>query len=174
MAILFGYKNFERLILNSDYDYLTKIYNRNKFDELLSREFNRSKRYNYTFSILMFDIDFFKKINDQYGHNVGDEVLKKLASVIQDHIRVNDSLARWGGEEFVCILPFINLKEALKVAEKLRRLIEETVFIKGEIITVSIGVSEMNKELHQVNDLIENTDKAMYRAKEGGRNRVCQ
>lgn len=168
------YKNFKRLKLTSNYDYLTGIYNRSKFDELLYREFNRSIRYRYTFSLLMFDVDYFKLINDRYGHSRGDEVLKDIALIVGEELRVNDIFARWGGEEFICLLPFTDIENGLIVGEKLRRLIQESEILSHEKVTISVGVTDTQFKCHSVNELIEKVDKALYRAKNSGRNRVCK
>jgi diguanylate cyclase (GGDEF)-like protein len=172
IAVYFIYNNHVELKILSNHDPLTRLYNRKKFNEFLSYEFSKFMRYNTIFSILIFDIDFFKRVNDTYGHNIGDEVLKKLSKSVEEYTRKQDAFARWGGEEFICLMPSTNLEEALIVGEKIRLLVEETVFDDVGHITVSVGVSEVLSLDDNTNVIIERADKALYRAKEGGRNRV--
>lgn len=164
--------NRELLINLSLTDRLTKIDNRRKFDEDLNREILKSKRSKNNLSLIMFDIDKFKKINDRYGHQIGDVVLEKLASIIKQNVRSEDFLARFGGEEFILILTSTNELDAFDKAEKLRKLVEETVFESVGKVTISCGVYQF-KVSDTYDDVIKNVDTAMYRAKESGRNRVC-
>lgn len=163
--------NYE-LEKSSGMDYLTNIYNRNKFYELIEREEKSSSRYGYKSSIMLFDIDHFKKINDNYGHNWGDEVLKKLASEISKNIRETDIFARWGGEEFVVFLPHTDKEGAMEVAEKLRRLVCESQIKELEEVTISIGVTSISPDDYNIDAAIKRADDAMYQAKKDGRNRV--
>lgn len=119
----------------------------------------------------MIDIDYFKKINDSYGHDVGDEVLIKLSKVLLENIRKVDILARWGGEEFAILMPKINAGEAYKMLEKLRKTIEGTRLINDISITISVGVTEL-KNTDTFDDLVKRTDEALYKAKNSGRNNV--
>lgn len=168
-------------------DDLTKLYRYNYFQKRLDEELERGNRYNRVFSLILVDVDEFKKINDVYGHRVGDEVLKKVASIIRSHLRKVDIAARYGGEEFGILLPETNRQNALIVAERLRKTIEEE-FGKREtkkqilkqgfsdgvrlMITVSMGVSAYSPGVEK-ETLIKIADKALYRAKWEGRNRVC-
>ncbi len=153
------------------YDQLTEIYNRRKFDEFLTAEMERSNRYKHKFSLIIFDIDHFKRINDTYGHHTGDIVLKEISSIVKNNLRTTDSVARWGGEEFAVIASETFFPNAVSLAEKLRKLIEDYNFPQAGNVTSSFGVTEYiffeTKE-----DLIQRTDKALYKAKNNGRNRV--
>jgi diguanylate cyclase (GGDEF)-like protein/PAS domain S-box-containing protein len=152
-------------------DKLTGIFNRTKFDELIEREIGRAQRYNKPLSMIMFDIDNFKKVNDTYGHSVGDYVLKTLAKIVGRAIRKIDYLVRWGGEEFLIILPENNLEKAQALAERLRIIIESYTFDKVGTITVSLGVAEFKKgDTEDI--LVKNSDSAMLKAKREGKNRV--
>jgi polar amino acid transport system substrate-binding protein len=149
---------------------LTNILNRLEIDKRLNEEIERAKRYKTPLSIIYFDIDHFKKINDTYGHAKGDFILKEISKLIQKHIRKTDIFGRWGGEEFLIILPFTNGKKAFKIAEKLRKIIETHNF-NGLKITVSLGVTEFHEKDDYVS-ILKRADKALYEAKEKGRNRV--
>ena len=152
-------------------DGLTQIYNRRYFEEEFDREIARYQREKRPLSIFMLDIDKFKNINDNYGHQLGDEILKGLVYIIKDNIRAIDIFARWGGEEFVCILPNTILKDAILVAQHLREIIEKYNFIDNISVTCSFGVAEFNQE-DTKESVVKRVDKALYLAKEGGRNRV--
>ncbi len=156
-------------------DGLTQIYNKRYFLETLEREIGRAQRYRRELSLIIFDIDLFKKINDTYGHLAGDHILKHLALVIKSRIRREDILARYGGEEFTIILPEIDHENAAQFAEKIRRLIEKAVFKFEETeipVTISIGVAEYGAEQGTVSDFIKVADERLYKAKMQGRNRV--
>ncbi|MBN2600394.1 MAG: GGDEF domain-containing protein [Candidatus Marinimicrobia bacterium] len=157
-------------------DALTNIFNRRNFDEKLRYEYSRALRYHTTLSCIMFDIDFFKKVNDTHGHLFGDEVLRMIGKTLREELRSHDIYARYGGEEFVVLLPETTAECAFKVAEKIRVLISEKNVTRDEIsttITVSLGIAELNQEqMKDGNDLVENADKAMYHAKNTGRNRT--
>jgi diguanylate cyclase (GGDEF)-like protein len=156
-------------------DGLTQIYNKRYFLETLEREIGRAQRYRRELSLIIFDIDHFKKINDTYGHLAGDHVLKHLALVIKSRIRREDILARYGGEEFAIILPEIDHENAAQFAEKIRRLIEKAVFKFEETeipVTISIGVAEYGTKQGTVSDFIKMSDDKLYEAKMQGRNRV--
>ncbi len=152
-------------------DSLTQVYNRYKINGEIDLHIARAKRSNTPFSLLMFDIDHFKNINDTYGHYVGDVVLKDLTRVIQKNIRELDCFGRWGGEEFMLILENTNKEEAMKVAQKIRSVVEKTPMARHYHITISVGVSQY-KISEQKSMLLERVDQALYKAKEGGRNKV--
>jgi len=162
-------KFFEDLSL---VDELTNVANRRRINELLDIEFKRAQRYQTPFALVLFDVDHFKTINDNYGHLVGDEVLKALAKLSTESTRDTETIGRWGGEEFVIILAQLNSEQARLVAEKLRTIIAETVF-KGidKSLTCSFGVAEY-KQGESIEAMIECADSALYEAKESGRNQV--
>ena len=137
----------------------------------LNEEILKAKRYNTPLSIIYFDIDHFKQINDTYGHKKGDFILKEVSKIILQNIRKTDIFGRWGGEEFIIILPFTDLENALILAEKLRKKIEEHDF-DGINITISFGVTELKID-DNADTLINRADEALYKAKNKGRNRVC-
>ena len=157
-------------------DPLTGLSNRRVLMDELVKEFERAKRLNKSFCFLMLDIDFFKKINDTFGHQSGDEVLKKLAQTIREQIRPYDLGARFGGEEFAIILPETDAKTSLSVAERLRSVIAGLSFegaLEGYQVTTSIGASLfINENYESKDDFIHAADQALYKAKESGRNRV--
>jgi two-component system cell cycle response regulator len=158
-------------------DGLTKIYNHRFFQELFEKEYKRSDRYNTIFSMVMLDIDHFKRINDTYGHLCGDEILKGLANLVKSCLRSMDVVARYGGEEFAMLLPETNGAEARQTAERIRRAIEEYTFIgtddRGLHVTVSQGVATYpSPGVHERADIIAKADEAMYEAKNSGRNKV--
>lgn len=159
---------FERL---ATIDELTQVFNRTKFQEVIKIELERAKRYNHPLSMLMFDIDHFKAINDTYGHSVGDYVLQTLAQIAKENLREIDYLVRWGGEEFIIIAPETDLGRAKALAERIRTAIENYRFDQAGKITISFGVTEF-KENDTEDTFIRRADDAMYKAKEKGRNRV--
>lgn len=152
-------------------DGLTGITNRQEFSRLLEHEIERSARYHTPFSLIMYDLDHFKQVNDRFGHNAGDDVLNTVTSLVNDNIRSIDIHGRWGGEEFMVILPQTGLDAAREVAEKLRRVIAAHRFDQIGTVTASFGVVELvprdNSKL-----LAQRVDEALYRAKSRGRNRV--
>jgi diguanylate cyclase (GGDEF)-like protein/PAS domain S-box-containing protein len=153
-------------------DRLTGIWNRLHFDEAAVAEIERAARYGEPLSLLIFDIDHFKTINDTHGHLVGDQVLVELTQRVRQHLRTADVLARWGGEEFVVLLPHTRGEDAVKLAEKLRRLVAGAPFPEVGQVTSSFGVAEFRP--HETTDLwLTRVDDALYAAKAGGRNRVC-
>jgi len=154
-------------------DKLTNIYNRLKIDEVLEEHFEIAKRYKKDLSIIFFDIDHFKKVNDIYGHKVGDYILQELVKIVSKNIRKTDIFGRWGGEEFIIILPETDLNQAYKVAEKLRKTIENYKFKFVDKITCSFGVINVSEE-NSINELIEEVDKLLYLSKENGRNQVTK
>lgn len=158
-------------------DGLTELYNRRFFNEEIEREIARSYRHFLRMSLILLDVDFFKKYNDTNGHQAGDLVLKKVAAVLRNETRVCDMECRYGGEEFALILPETNKAQALMIAEKLRRQIEETVFPHQDKqpsgnLTASLGVSTFPDDAVNSKDLIDAADAGLYKAKEKGRNCV--
>jgi diguanylate cyclase (GGDEF)-like protein len=161
----------DRLEHISQTDMLTGIGNRYKFDEDIHREIFRAKRYRSALSLIMLDIDFFKKVNDTYGHDAGDNVLIALSKEIGSLLRYSDIFCRYGGEEFIIIMPEITLIESKISANRIRKHIEE-LHIKGVgKITISLGVTEL-KENDNITSLLKRVDKALYISKEEGRNKV--
>ncbi len=152
-------------------DELTQVGNRLSFNEILSREIGLAKRNNQPFSVVLFDIDLFKRINDQYGHQVGDEVLQKIAKVIQSQLRSSDFIFRIGGEEFVILLAMQDIHQAEQLAEKVRKVVDEADFSPVEKVTISLGVAQLRSDDH-AETLMSRADKALYQAKQAGRNQV--
>lgn len=152
-------------------DYLTGIYNRLMFNELLEAELQRARRYGTELSLIMFDLDHFKNINDTYGHNIGDHVLKEVSQLILDNIRSHDILSRWGGEEFMVLTPKSDQNQAGILAEKLRYLIEAHDFGDGLHATASFGVTRLKAD-DRADSFTTRADQAMYLAKQNGRNRI--
>jgi len=159
------------------YDTLTNLFNRRHFEEKLSVETQMAFEGESNLSIIMVDIDHFKKVNDTFGHAGGDKVLREIASLLKSSVRKHDTVARYGGEEFVLLLPGAPLEPTNTVAERIRRSVENTPFDIGETqvrITISLGIS--NFPVHQTKskeELVKMADLALYEAKRGGRNRVC-
>ena len=156
-------------------DGLTGLYNRRQFELSLEQEHNRSKRHMSEFSLAILDIDFFKKVNDTYGHQYGDYVLKTVADIMKGSFRKTDLLYRYGGEELVIIMPETNIEGAVIPVQRLRRTVEEYDFnyngVKAKV-TVSIGLTMNYSEFNTPAEMLKSADEALYRAKEGGRNRV--
>ncbi|MBI5814030.1 MAG: diguanylate cyclase [Nitrospinae bacterium] len=157
-------------------DGLTKVFNHQHFHNLLALEFERAKRFGQDLSCVMLDVDFFKRINDTYGHQAGDTVLRHIAAKLMGHLRKIDVVARYGGEEFAILLPQTNIKAAVAVAERIREDVgaNPVVTEAGSIgVTVSMGVSDMTvKGVKKEADLIKKADEALYAAKHEGRNRT--
>jgi diguanylate cyclase len=157
-------------------DALTGVHNRRAWEKRIHEETERFHRYNQVFSLILFDVDHFKGINDEYGHRAGDKCLKEIANRVQAGIRKTDFLARYGGEEFAVILPGVGLENAGKAAEKIRAIVERTRFrYQGRDIrvTISLGVTEVHSNDGEPGLLFNRVDAAMYQAKKEGRNRVC-
>jgi len=152
-------------------DPLTNSYNRLKFDELLESEMRRSERYNHPFSIILMDIDYFKNVNDHFGHQEGDEVLITLSTIVQQRIRECDIFARWGGEEFIILIPETDSKGAKELAESIRLLIEGFHFHNIGPLTCSFGIAEFSFGKSK-RELILEADQALYLSKNCGRNCV--
>ncbi len=152
-------------------DPLTGLSNRLKFDQTLANEMLRSERYRMPLALVLYDIDHFKEVNDTHGHQIGDQVLIELTRFVSSRIRSTDSLSRWGGEEFILLLPGSNVSMAYLVAEKLRSVIEQCRFEGVGVVTCSFGIAEYS-EGDSAEALLVRADKALYRAKINGRNRV--
>jgi diguanylate cyclase (GGDEF)-like protein len=156
-------------------DGLTQAYNRRFFNEAIEREFNRSKRYQRALSLVVFDIDFFKRVNDTHGHLAGDSLLRQIATAVKPRLRREDLFARIGGEEFAVLLPEIALDGARITAEKIRGIVEATTFRHEATAipcTVSLGVAALQGQESAADDLYRTADAYLYAAKQGGRNRV--
>lgn len=155
-------------------DPLTGVYNRNHFNTILQFNIQKIHRYNgdHTFSILMLDLDLFKSINDTYGHLMGDEILKEFTQRVQANIRKSDFLARWGGEEFVILAPETDLKQAMLLGEKVRKVVASHVF-QGidRPLTTSVGITQFQMN-DTIDSIIDRADRALYEAKNAGRNCV--
>lgn len=152
-------------------DGMTGIFNHVFMEQYITDAINRSKRSRNPLALLLIDVDHFKQINDNFGHNVGDEVLIGLIQLLNSHKRTTDYLGRWGGDELVLLLTDTNLSGASYLAEKLRRLVESHLFPHCRHLTISLGASEY-RDGDTLMNFIEHADAAMYRAKRGGRNRV--
>lgn len=156
-------------------DPLTGAHNRRRFDVELEREMARMQRAGNPLSFAIFDIDHFKKVNDLYGHQAGDEVLVRLSSLVQENLRAYDVWARYGGEEFALILPNTHCLDALTMLDRLRALVEHELFLKDKTpmkLTVSIGVTQYDPDRHTREQFIKEADAALYEAKHHGRNQV--
>ncbi len=157
-------------------DRLTGLYNRGYWEECLKQEFLRQQRSAEPASLIIFDIDHFKKVNDTYGHTLGDEAIRQVAQQLKSTARITDLAGRYGGEEFVLLLPSTSAEGAYEVAERLRKAIEAAVIQQGDLqlkITVSLGVSSYQSSFDSARDWLEAADQALYRAKNSGRNRSC-
>ena len=172
---------YAEILKHATLDALTGFYNRRQLEERTKQEIASSRRQKTPLCAIMTDIDFFKKVNDTYGHTVGDLVLKTVSKVMRSQLREYDIAGRYGGEEFVILLPFTKIEEAKMVAERLRKAIENKVIDISKInpespekeihVTISLGVYQLKTEDKET-DLINNADKALYKAKETGRNKV--
>lgn len=163
-----------KLLEMTKVDALTRLFNRSHLDKRLSEELERTRRFGNPFSIIMIDIDYFKKINDTMGHLCGDNALRQLASILQQMVRTVDVVGRYGGEEFCCLLPETSAANAVILAERLRVKVAETVFTYGTeqfSFTISLGVAEYG-DSNTLELLVGQADAALYRAKREGRNKV--
>ena len=161
-----------RLEVQAREDQLTQLLNRRAYSAALEEEVDRAKRYGRPLSLIVFDIDHFKRVNDTHGHAVGDRVLTELAEVASGCVRRTDLLCRIGGEEFVVIAPETDLREAKVLAERLRTHTEEHDFAKVGVVTISLGVATLEPN-EKADGLFRRSDSALYRAKKRGRNIVC-
>ena len=157
-------------------DGLTGLHNRRYFEDRLDEEIQRSRRYDRPMSIIMIDIDFFKQFNDTCGHLKGDDVLRQLSHILQDHSRETDITARYGGEEFVMILPETSLESSRMLGERIRKAVDEVVFegeerIPAKNLTVSVGVSCLTDDEGGY-DALDRADRALYKSKQAGKNLV--
>lgn len=177
-ALKKAYEEMEKLATT---DPLTEIANRRAILEIGRQEFLRSKRYKTEFCLFILDVDYFKKINDNYGHDIGDLVLISMVSIVNNSLRKVDKLGRagklgrLGGEEFIIILPETSLESGIKVADRIRLTIEKgsiTTPIVTIKLTVSIGLSSYTADDHSISDIMKRADNALYEAKEKGRNQV--
>ena len=167
----------ERLKIEADLlhlatiDPLTSIPNRRKFNEVLDYELRRDSRYDNNLSLILCDLDNFKYVNDEHGHNIGDNVLKDFVQLISNNIRKTDIFARWGGEEFVLLLPETDMHTAIEMADKLRLTAEKYQHPTAGKVTASFGVTQFMKGDNETK-FINRADDALYKAKKGGRNKV--
>jgi len=155
-------------------DPLTGLYNRRQVDAVLEAEWKKSQRYNYPISCLLADIDFFKAVNDTYGHKAGDLVLIEIANILKKSIRDVDTVARWGGEEFIAMLPHTDKGQGLIVAQRMLEKVSVHEFepFPDKRLTVSIGLSCSDPLVNTKEELVEGADSALYEAKRNGRNRI--
>lgn len=153
-------------------DALTEIHNRHMFIELFAKEIANVRRYGSNLSLMIIDLDHFKRVNDQYGHNIGDSLLKEFARMVKGTIRESDLFARWGGEEFVLLLHNVDCDLAYEVGEKIRKIFERHAFPSVGCVTCSIGITEVNAA-DTLESAIERADSALYSAKESGRNKTA-
>lgn len=154
----------QELNLLSITDALTKIYNRRKINEKLEEEFSQAKRYGTKFAVILMDIDWFKTINDNYGHQVGDYVLYDIAQLMKNSLRETDNIGRWGGEEFLAVLTNTNAEEGYVLAERIRGRIADYRFENDKQLTCSFGITEY-AENDSVEELVKRADDALYLAK---------
>ena len=166
-----------KLVVQAHTDPLTGLHNRRSFEELAQREFALAARNGSPMSLLLLDIDHFKQVNDTYGHDVGDKVLQSVAKLAKQELRGHDVLARFGGEEFIALLPSLTKDDAYLVAERLRACLAQCRIAADEStevsITISIGLSRHTLDPGDLELMIKAADKALYQAKKEGRNRVC-
>lgn len=167
---------YDKLNLEANTDKHTGCYNKAYFNNALDLEVKKSKVTGEPLSLVIFDLDHFKKLNDNYGHDAGDFVLKRVAELVRKNgVRERDIFARYGGEEFVILLPKTNLKQSFEIAERLRKLMEAHEFLydsKRLPVSASVGVADYRKGVLTGTDLFKRADEAVYKAKEGGRNNV--
>lgn len=161
----------KELIRQANSDPLTGIYNRSKLNLLLTHEIQEAYRGESTFSLLFIDLDHFKQVNDHYGHQKGDQILIDLTTIVRYTLRNSDIFGRWGGEEFLIILPGTDAESAYLIAEKLRHCIQSHDFTLDDSLTISIGISEYDP-IKSIDEMIAAADEAMYQAKEQGRNKT--
>ncbi|WP_178862578.1 GGDEF domain-containing protein [Thiomicrorhabdus cannonii] len=159
----------QRLQKMAEIDYLTQIYNRNRFESALKESLSLYRRHGGVFSIIMLDVDHFKHINDNFGHDVGDQVLIHLVEVVHSRLRDSDIFARWGGEEFMIYLPLTPIDDAVLVAESIRQKVAACDFSPVPRVTISLGLAEVTAD-DTIETLTKRADDALYKAKEGGRN----
>ncbi|MDX4061486.1 diguanylate cyclase [Aliarcobacter skirrowii] len=167
------YEKNEELERLSNTDKLTGLYNRAKLDSVLNTEFEKAIRYNDIFSVIIMDIDFFKSVNDNFGHQIGDDVLKESAKILSSCIRTSDTLGRWGGEEFLIICPNSKQEDAIKLANRINIAIKQHTFSTyPKKVTMSLGVASYCSIFKKAEDIVASADIALYKAKQTGRDRV--
>ncbi len=169
--VMVSHRLYEDLRAAAFQDFLTKLYNRRATQQYLEQQFNLFKRHRFPCSLILLDIDHFKAVNDNYGHEIGDQVLQTIASTLKAQLRKTDILGRWGGEEFLVLLPNTRIKHACEVAEKLREKIQ-TQPINELFCTISSGVKMLDEDDLSADMAVKRTDDALYEAKHLGRNRV--
>lgn len=152
-------------------DRLTGLYNRKMCDDTIAKEIKKTKRSKYSFGIIIIDIDYFKNINDTYGHSIGDKVLVEMADILKNNTRLTDVLIRWGGEEFIVICMDVNKKGIESIAENIRQKVEQSNFHKTDRLTISAGAT-ISREDDDINSIIKRADEALYRMKKDGRNKI--
>lgn len=167
-------KTIEAYYKDAITDDLTQLYNRRKIDDVIDSEVKRSQRHQQIFSIILLDIDYFKEINDQYGHQTGDEVIKGVAKILLATVRKTDVVARWGGDEFLIVIYQSQNDIARKLAEKIRLAIKDAVIYANISVTTSIGVADFDYENDDARDILKKADLALYEAKNRGKNNVVQ
>lgn len=169
-------KNYTyKLQYQATHDNLTKLFNRKKLNDELTKEIEREKRYKHEFSVIMFDIDNFKSINDTYGHDVGDIVLIDVSKITINSVRTTDIPSRWGGEEFMVILPETSISNAMITAENIRKNIESFKFKSlTNSVTVSLGVVQFDRDIDNKESILKKVDLALYDAKHSGKNKVVK
>ncbi len=165
-------QTIREMLVTSRVDHLSGVNNRQAIDGILENEIERSLRYDQPLSVIMLDLDDFKKINDNFGHEMGDAVIREVGGIMNFNLRLPDSVGRWGGEEFVIVLPGSSLDKGRRTAMRICEYISDLdIPGLGRQVTASLGVAEHNSSLSAA-DLMGNADKAMYRAKENGKNQV--
>ncbi|MEA3354692.1 MAG: diguanylate cyclase [Campylobacterota bacterium] len=169
-------KNYTyKLQYQATHDNLTKLFNRKKLNDELVKEIQRENRYHHGFSLIMFDIDNFKSINDTYGHDVGDVVLQEVSQITRSSVRTTDIAARWGGEEFMIIVPETSMDNAVLTADNIRKNIESFQFDSlPKPVTVSLGVAEFKRDVDNKESILKKVDIALYEAKHSGKNVVVK
>ncbi|MEJ2415111.1 MAG: sensor domain-containing diguanylate cyclase [Sulfurimonas sp.] len=164
-------KEKEKFYDKATHDYLTNIYNRQIFDEMYNKEFESFTRYGTPLSLILFDIDDFKEVNDTFGHDIGDHVLVELVNIVKENVRASDVFARWGGEEFVILMLNTDINVAFAKANEIRKKIQNYKIEKVGYITCSFGVASPSSQMDP-NSIFKNADKALYKAKANGKNNV--
>lgn len=164
----------EKLLDEALYDSLTGGLKQGQFDEIAAREYSMSQRHQLPLSLILFDLDHFKSVNDRFGHLKGDSVLFEIGKTVRSSARDSDYFFRWGGDEFLLVLPATDLEGAHKAAEKLRHLIENMKQEGLEDLSISAGVAQREQADPDLRSVLERTDKALYRAKEKGRNTISE
>ncbi len=157
----------------SETDTMLGIYNRMKLMDVLSEEIERSNRYKNHLSLVVFDIDNFKEINDSFGHQIGDNVLKRVVSIVNNNIRKTDTLARYGGDEFIIVSPETSLEDVKKLANRIKNAVNNYESQQGIELSCSFGIAQFKNKKENIDSFIKRADDALYRAKNQGRNRVC-